>query len=32
MSPTAPSASAQPETLMQRKSLDWFHRPFKKRT
>ncbi|KAM9641908.1 umcharacterized LOC128092248 homolog [Loxodonta africana] len=32
MSPTAPSVSAQPKTLMQRKSLDWFHRPFKKRT
>ncbi|XP_062063353.1 umcharacterized LOC128092248 homolog [Lepus europaeus] len=32
MSPPAAWVSAQPETLMQRKSLDWFHRPFKKRT
>ncbi|XP_070374616.1 uncharacterized protein [Equus asinus] len=32
MSPTDPLVPAQPEALMQRKSLDWFHRPFKKRT
>ncbi|XP_055455889.1 umcharacterized LOC128092248 homolog [Meriones unguiculatus] len=32
MSPTAPLVSVQPKTSMQRKSLDWFHRPFKKRT
>ncbi|XP_077003300.1 uncharacterized protein LOC143672591 [Tamandua tetradactyla] len=32
MSPTALLVSAQPKTLMRRKSLDWFHRPFKKRT
>ncbi|XP_075416742.1 uncharacterized protein LOC142459238 [Tenrec ecaudatus] len=32
MSPTAPLVLAQPQTLMQRKSRDWFHRPFKKRT
>ncbi|KAM5185555.1 uncharacterized protein ACOB7L_009771 [Callospermophilus lateralis] len=32
MSPSAPSVPEQPKTSMQRKSLDWFHRPFKKRT
>ncbi|XP_058380290.1 umcharacterized LOC128092248 homolog [Diceros bicornis minor] len=32
MSPTTPLVPAQPKTLMQTKSLDWFHRPFKKRT
>ncbi|KAM5328226.1 uncharacterized protein AAES06_009745 [Glossophaga mutica] len=32
MSPTAPLVSALPRTLMQRRSLDSFHRPFKKRT
>ncbi|KAM6183852.1 uncharacterized protein O8D03_012486 [Erethizon dorsatum] len=31
MSLTAPLDSAKPQTLMERKSLDWFHRPFKKR-
>nr|XP_055181865.1 umcharacterized LOC128092248 homolog [Nyctereutes procyonoides] len=32
MSPTVALASAPTKTSMQRKSLDWFHRPFKKRT
>ncbi|XP_078006118.1 uncharacterized protein LOC144455891 [Phascolarctos cinereus] len=30
MSPKALLSSRQPQTLMQRKSLGWFHRPFKK--
>ncbi|XP_063100245.1 umcharacterized LOC128092248 homolog [Cavia porcellus] len=31
MSPAAPLDSAKPQTLMERESLGWFHRPFKKR-
>ncbi|XP_072488843.1 uncharacterized protein [Notamacropus eugenii] len=30
MSPKALVGSGLPQTLMQRKSLGWFHRPFKK--
>ncbi|XP_059514324.1 umcharacterized LOC128092248 homolog [Myotis daubentonii] len=32
MSPTAPLVPALPQTSMRRRSLDSFHRPFKKRT